>query len=302
MPLASPYTWNEQVKTIRLRSDAISRTDENSSQLQMVLFRRAAELNMLLTVRPEEERGDLRSRAVVGGTEQPTADAVGDAVLLGPRHSLRIVSVRRYVAEPGAAAHGGAARRALQERRTLGAGAGGVGAEQAVACTVGDAVFNGPRHRLGVVAACGNIRKADRALRFGRTGRPPQEGDDLGAGAVQVGTEGGVRSALGDLALEHPLHCADIVGVVCHVRKGIHPGEGCLHRDLVALGRAGLGEGNGAVGVFAHLCLDGMGGGTVGGIPVGGSPPAGSPELPPGVVSFSLVGSSEPRTRQVLHT
>lgn len=242
MPLASPYTWNEQVKTIRLRSDAISRTDENSSQLQMVLFRRAAELNMLLTVRPEEERGDLRSRAVVGGTEQPTADAVGDAVLLGPRHSL------------------------------------------------------------GVVAACGNIRKADRALRFGRTGRPPQEGDDLGAGAVQVGTEGGVRSALGDLALEHPLHCADIVGVVCHVRKGIHPGEGCLHRDLVALGRAGLGEGNGAVGVFAHLCLDGMGGGTVGGIPVGGSPPAGSPELPPGVVSFSLVGSSEPRTRQVLHT
>lgn len=179
----------------------------------MVLFRRAAELNMLLTVRPEEERGDLRSRAVVGGTEQPTADAVGDAV------------------------------------------------------------FNGPRHRLGVVAACGNIRKADRALRFGRTGRPPQEGDDLGAGAVQVETEGGVHSALGDLALEHPLHCADIVGVVCHVRKGIHPGEGRLHRDLVALGRAGLGEGNGAVGVFAHLCLDGMGGGTVGGIPVGGSPP-----------------------------
>ena len=254
MPLASPYTWNEQVKTIRLRSGAISRTDDNSSQLQMVLFRRASELNMLLTVRPEEERYGLST------------------------------------------------------------GAGGVRTEQAVACTVGDAVFNGPRHRLGVVAACGNIRKADRALRFGRTGGTPQEGDDLGAGAVQVGTEGGVRSALGDLALEHPLHCADIVGVVCHVRKGIHPGEGRLHRDLVgghlkgvstiavvldgqllaleipddhtirlvmalrlhgdghliALGRAGLGEGNGAVGVFTYLCLDGMGGGTVGGIPVGG--------------------------------
>lgn len=242
MPLASPYTWNEQVKTIRLRSGAISRTDENSSQLQMVLFRRAAELNMLLTVRPEEERYGLSTGAGGVRTEQAVACTVGDAVLLGPRHSLRIVSVRRCVAEPGAAAHGGAARRALQERRTL------------------------------------------------------------GAGAVQVGTEGGVRRALGDLALEHPLHCADIVGVVCHVRKGIHPGEGCLHRDLVALGRAGLGEGNGAVGVFAHLCLYGMGGGTVGGIPVGGSPPAGSPELPPGVVSFSLVGSSEPRTRQVLHT
>ena len=254
MPLASPYTWNEQVKTIRLRSGAISHTDENSSQLQMVLFRRAAELNMLLTVRPEEERYGLST------------------------------------------------------------GAGGVRTEQAVACTVGDAVFNGPRHRLGVVAACGNIRKADRALQFGRTGGTPQEGDDLGAGAVQVGTEGGVHSALGDLALEHPLHCADIVGVVCHVRKGIHPGEGRLHRDLVgghlkgvstiavvldgqllaleipddhtirlvmalrlhgdghliALGRAGLGEGNGAVGVFTHLCLDGMGGGTVDGIPVGG--------------------------------
>lgn len=107
MPLASPYTWNEQVKTIRLRSGAISRTDENSSQLQMVLFRRAAELNMLLTVRPEEERRDLRSRAVVGGAEQPTTDAVGDAVLLDPRHRLRIVSVRRHIAEPGAAVHSG---------------------------------------------------------------------------------------------------------------------------------------------------------------------------------------------------
>ena len=73
----------------------------------MVLFRRAAELNMLLTVRPEEERRDLRSRAVVGGAEQPTTDAVGDAVLLDPRHRLRIVSVRRHIAEPGAAVHSG---------------------------------------------------------------------------------------------------------------------------------------------------------------------------------------------------
>ena len=143
MPLASPYTWNEQVKTIRLRSGAISRTDENSSQLQMVLFRRAAELNMLLTVRPEEERRDLRSRAVVGGAEQPTTDAVGDAVLLDPRHRLRIVSVRRHIAEPGAAVHSGAARRAEEERYGLSTGAGGVRTEQAVACTVGDAVFNG---------------------------------------------------------------------------------------------------------------------------------------------------------------
>ena len=346
MPLASPYTWNEQVKTIRLRSGAISRTDENSSQLQMVLFRRAAELNMLLTVRPEEERRGLSAGAGSIGAEQAIAGTVGDAVLLGPRHSLRIVSVRRYVAEPGAAAHGGAARRALQERRTLGAGAGGVGAEQAVACTVGDAVFNGPRHSLRIVSVCRYVAEPGAAAHGGAARRALQERRTLGAGAVQVGTEGGVRSALGDLALEHPLHCADIVGVVCHVRKGIHPGEGCLHRDLVgghlkgvstiavvldgqllaleipddhtirlvmalrlhgdghlvALGRAGLGEGNGAVGVFTHLCLDGMGGGTVGGIPVGGSPPAGSPELPPGVVSFSLVGSSEPRTRQVLHT
>ena len=36
-----------------------------------------------------------------------------------------------------------------------------------------------------------------------------------------------------------------------------------LHGDdhLVALGRAGLGEGNGAIGIFAHLRLDGVGGG-----------------------------------------
>ena len=125
----------------------------------------------LFRVQPPQERGDLRSRAVIGGAEQPAADAVGDAVLLGPRHSLRIVSVRRYVAEPGAAADRGAARRAVQERRGLGAGAGGVRTEQAIARTAGDAVFNGPRYRLGVVAACGNIRKAGRALRLGRTGR-----------------------------------------------------------------------------------------------------------------------------------
>lgn len=269
----------------------------------------------LFRVQPPQERRDLRSRAVVGGAEQPTADAVGNAVLLGPRHSLRIVSVRRYVAEPGAAAHGGAARRAVQERRTLSAGAGGVGAEQAIACAAGDAVFNGPRHRLGVVAACGNIRKADRALRLGRTGGTPQERDDLGPGAVQIGAEGGLRSALGDLALEHPLHRVHVVGAVCHVRKGIHPGEGRLHRHLigghlkgvgavavvldgqllalgipddhfvhlvmavrlhgdghlVALGRAGLGEGNGAVRVLAHLRLNGVGGGSGAAATAGGA-------------------------------
>ena len=236
-------------------------------------------------------------------------------MLLGPRHSLRIVSVRRYVAEPGAAVHSGAARRAVQERRGLSAGAGGVRAEQAIARAAGDAVFNGPRHRLGVVAACGNVRKADRTLRLGRTGRTPQEGDDLGPGAVQVGTKRGLRRALGDLTLEHPLHRVHVVGAVCHVRKGIHPGEGRLHRHLigghlkgvgavavvldgqllalgipddhlvhlvmalrlhgdghlVALGRAGLEEGNGAVRVLAHLRLNGVGGGSGAAATAGGA-------------------------------
>ena len=92
----------------------------------------------LFRVQPPQERGDLRSRAVVGGAEQPTADAAGDAVLLGPRHSACIVSVRRYVTEPGAAAHGGAASRTVQERRTLSAGAVQVGTEGGLRRALGD--------------------------------------------------------------------------------------------------------------------------------------------------------------------
>ena len=70
MPLAAPLcTWNEQVKTIRLRTGAISRMNDHSNQLQMVLFRRAAELNTLLAICPEEERRGLSPGAVQVGAE-----------------------------------------------------------------------------------------------------------------------------------------------------------------------------------------------------------------------------------------
>lgn len=60
-------TWNEQVKTVRLRSGVISFTDDN---LQMIFFRRSR-ADTLLAVRPPQERDDLRSRVVIGRAEQP---------------------------------------------------------------------------------------------------------------------------------------------------------------------------------------------------------------------------------------
>ena len=81
-------------------------------------------------------------------------------------HCVSIESISRHVGE---AVHRGGrgAQCAIQERHARSAGAGGVGAEGAVAGTQRDAVLHSPSHSLGVVAACGNIREAHRALRLG---------------------------------------------------------------------------------------------------------------------------------------
>ena len=77
---------------------------------------------------------------------------------------------------------------ACQKRGDLRAGAGGGGVEASAAHAGGDAAFHGPSHGLRVVAAGGNISKADLIRCRGLTHGAPQHGDHLGAvdGAVGV--------------------------------------------------------------------------------------------------------------------
>ena len=143
----------------------------------------------LLVTGAVQEGHDLAARAGLVGAEQSAADTAGDAVLLRPRDSRGVVSVSRHIGEGSVAAHGRAAGGAIQEGDSLSARAGGIGAELAVAGAAGDAVFNGPGDCLGVVSVSGNIGEVARALGSGRTGRTPQEGDDLRTGAGLVGSE-----------------------------------------------------------------------------------------------------------------
>ena len=222
-----------------------------------------------------QECNDLCSRAAVVGAEGGSGRTVGHAALHGPGHCVSIESIGRHVGE---AVHRGGrgAQCAIQERHALRAGAGGVGAEGAVAGTQRDAILHSPGHSLGVVAACGNIREAHRALRRGRAGGAPQEGDDVGAGAGAVGVEGAVAGTAGDTLLGGPLHGLIVVGVGGNVREvqrldlsefrgNRHLGGGhgkgklavalVLHLDLAA---AGVLHGQG-VQLIAAVGLDGDG-------------------------------------------
>ena len=232
-------------------------------------------LPLLALIGTEQEGHDLGAGAAVVGAESGSRRTVGHAALHGPGHCVSIESIGRHVGE---AVHRGGrgAQCAVQERHALSAGAGGVGAEGAVAGTQRDAVLHSPGHSLGVVAVCGNIREAHRALRLGRAGGAPQEGDDVGAGAGAVGVEVAVAGTAGDALLGGPLHSLIVVGVGGNVREvqrldlsefrrnrhlGGRHGEGklavalVLHLDLAA---AGVLHGQG-VQLIAAVGLDGDG-------------------------------------------
>ena len=91
-----------------------------------------------------EERYNLGSRAGVAGTEQAVADTAGDAVLLSPLDRVRVVSIRRHIAEGRAAADGRAAVGAPQEGDRLRSRAVAVGVEGHSADALGDALLNRP--------------------------------------------------------------------------------------------------------------------------------------------------------------
>ena len=141
-----------------------------------------------------------------------------------------------------------------KECHNLAAGAVVAGAEQTTADTAGDAVFQRPCHCVIAIAAgeyvAGNFSCA---LGSGRTGRTPQEGHCLCAGAGCVGAELTVAGAAGDALLHGPFHCLGIVCVGGNVREG---GGSLDFRKLSGDGDLAVGHGEGVLAVlFGELHL-----------------------------------------------
>ena len=107
-------------------------------------------LPLLALIGTEQEGHDLGASAAVIGAERRARRAVGHAVFHSPGHCISIESISRHIGEAVRRA-GRGAQRAVQERHTLGAGAGGIGAEGAVTGTQSDAILHSPGHSLGVV-------------------------------------------------------------------------------------------------------------------------------------------------------
>ena len=102
------------------------------------------EVEVLLNGKPcGKGSGSSKKRA-----EQSAADAGGDALLRCPRHCVCIEGRGGNIAELGAAADCGAAGGTIEEGHRLRTGAGRIGAELALACAAGDAVFDRPGDRL----------------------------------------------------------------------------------------------------------------------------------------------------------
>lgn len=136
-----------------------------------------------------QEGHELRSCAVIVRAERSAANAAADAVFCRPHDRACIVSVGCHIAERGAAADRRTAVRTIEESHRLRTSAGYVGTEEAVARADGDAAFNSPGDCLGIVAVCGNVGEVTRPRSTRRTGGAPEEGDELCAGAGQVGSE-----------------------------------------------------------------------------------------------------------------
>ena len=209
-------------------------------------------LPLLALIGTEQEGHDLGASAAVVGAERRVRRTVSHAVFHSPGHCVSIESIGRHVGE---AVHrgGGGAQCAVQERHALGAGAGGVGAEGAVAGTQRDAILHSPGHSLGVVAACGNIREAHRALRLGRAGGAPQEGHNVSTGAGLVGAKQAAADTAGNALLGSPLHSVIVIGAGGNVHEvhGLDLSKFSGNRHLG--GRHG--KGKLAVALVLHLDL-----------------------------------------------
>ena len=120
---------------------------------------------LLALIGSVEERHDLRARAVRVGAERRVGSTVRDAVPNGPGHGLGVVSARGNIREAAHCLRLRGAGHAPQERHDLRTRAGLVGAKRRRAQAIGDAVFNGPLHRVIVVGRGRNVGELDGLLR-----------------------------------------------------------------------------------------------------------------------------------------
>ena len=202
---------------------------------------------LLALIGSEKESNDLCAGAAIVWPEQAITNAVGDAVLHRPCHSVCIVAIGKNIAELCLAIDQ-LTNGTEQESHALGTGAGGVRTEFAIARSCGDTVLHRPRNCLSIIAVRRNIREAAHALGFGRTGSTPQERDDLRTSAGLVGAEMlGVRAG-GDAILRSPENCIIVIiaGLDVHeeVQHRVVVHEGHRDRDL------GGGHGEGVLAVL----------------------------------------------------
>ena len=161
----------------------------------------------------------MTARAVVVGCEHAVADTLGHAIGCRPGDRLGEVAVGRDIAELGLAGCL-CVQRAGEKRHRLRTGAGGIRAECGGRRAGGDAVLDGPRDSLLIVAAGDHIGHASRgALRLGRAGSTPQEGDDLSAGAGLVRPKEAISDTAGDALFLRPLHSLLVIGAGGHIAK-----------------------------------------------------------------------------------
>ena len=97
-----------------------------------------------------KESNDLCAGAAIVRPEQSITNAVGDAVLHRPCHSVCIVAIGGNIAELGLAIDY-LTNGAEQESHALGAGAGGVRPEFTIACAGGNTVLHRPCDCLSIV-------------------------------------------------------------------------------------------------------------------------------------------------------
>lgn len=110
--------------------------------------------------------------------------------------------------------------KAVEHDRHLLTGDGITGAETAVAVAGDDAKGRRPADSLRIVGVGSHIGKERRLLRLGLSGRPPQEGHQLAAGAVRIRREMRVVRSEGDPLAYGPEDRFIVIIVRRHVREG----------------------------------------------------------------------------------
>ena len=129
--------------------------------------------------------GGLRHQPVIRASEDSGVRRPCDGFLRIRGHLLKIVKAPRvraalrclHTQRPG---------KAVEHDRHLLTGDGIAGAETAVTVAGDDAKGRRPADSLPIVGVGSHIGKEHRLLRLGLSGRPPQEGHQLAAGAVRV--------------------------------------------------------------------------------------------------------------------